>query len=326
MTKKEQIKHPSIYDVVKHSGVSIVTVSRVFNDYPHVSRKMREHVFEAAREIGYRPRVVSKRHVIAVILGHLDHLVAGDYKSRLISHIIQAAAREDFLVEFIPQDAMDLATQHHVDGVIEIGLKGSELPALKTLPRVPIILTNAESSRKGWTAVCSDHALEGRLATEHLLSMGHRKIALLLDELDGWGPEQRCAGYAKALQKRGAKDFKGLVLSADDHTPLHAARLIIESGCTAGILLSDNAGMAVFDAMVNELGIQIPKDFSIVGLENENLSRFIKPRLTTIEQPLAQIARQSVAYIVNKLNRRPALEPSLLESKLIQRESVRDLR
>ena len=94
----------SIYEVARRANVSIVTVSRVFNDYPHVSRRMRARVFEAARAAGYTPRLVSKPNVLAAIVGHLDNLSAGDYKTRLLLYIVQAAARVGYLVEFIPAD------------------------------------------------------------------------------------------------------------------------------------------------------------------------------------------------------------------------------
>ncbi|HBA83406.1 MAG TPA: hypothetical protein DCZ95_04855 [Verrucomicrobia bacterium] len=322
--KSAPARQPSIYDVVKHSGVSIVTVSRAFNDYPHVSQRMRDRVLQAAREVGYKPRVVSKRRVIAVIIGHLDILRAGDYKTRLISHIVQAASKEGFLVEFIPYDAIDLATQHHVDGIIEVGLTGSEIDKLKDLPRVPTLLTNNQSPRKSWAAICSDHYQESRMATEHLIERGHRRIALILDELEGWGPGQRQQGFRDVMT--GDKAFHPVVLSAEENTPLDMAQKMLEEGCSAGILLSDNAGLAIYDALVNELELHIPEDFSMIGIENDAVSRFLHPRQTTIEQPLAKLAEACVGYIAGKaLYRRQVKAPSPIPSRLIVRNSVKTI-
>ena len=140
----------SIYDVAEQAEVSIVTVSRVFNDYPHVSDRMRNRVFTAARRVGYTPRLVSKRNVIAAILGHLDHLSAGDYKTRLLLYIVRVAAKAGYLVEFIPYDSVDLATKHLVNGMVEVGLTVDEVAKLVSLPKVPKVATNKEMASDDW--------------------------------------------------------------------------------------------------------------------------------------------------------------------------------
>jgi DNA-binding LacI/PurR family transcriptional regulator len=310
-----------IYEVAERAGVSIVTVSRVFNNYPHVSDQMRKRVFSAARDVGYAPRLVSKRPVIAVILGHLDHLSAGDYKTRLILHMVRAAAKQEYLVEFIPYDSIFLATQHHVDGIIEVGLTRDEMNSARNLPNVPTVLTNKDRLRDEWCAVCSDHYQEAQLATRHLIDKGHRRIALVLDEFDGWGPEQRRAGYETTLASE-AESADPLVLSAAEQSPEAIATAMRDAGCTAGVLLTDNAGMAIFDAVVNELKMRVPDDFSVVAMENEAVSRFIAPRLTTIEQPLAEIAEGAVEYIIDRIQGETHPAPKIYRSRLVERDSV----
>ncbi len=315
----------SIYDVAEEANVSIVTVSRVFNDYPHVTERMRQRVFSAARTVGYTPRIVSKRNAIAVIVGHLDQLNAGDYKTDLIIHTVQAAARKEFLVEFIPFDSVDLATQHHVDGIIEIGLTGDEARSITDLPPVPVVLTNKESTRKKWHAVCSDHQDEAAMATELLVENGHTHIALVLDELTGWGPENRQEGFRAVIAERLGVHADPKTYSADKLQPADIARRILDDGCTAAMLFSDNAGMAVFDALVNDLGIRIPEDISIIGLENPSVSQFMHPRLTTIRQPLEEIAEAAVSHVVAKAQHKTSSSAKLFKSHLIRRDSVKKL-
>ena len=310
-----------IYEVAKQADVSIVTVSRVFNNYAHVSDRMRARVFAAARAVGYKPRVVTKRRVIAVIVGHMDQLTAGDYKTRLILQIVQAAAHNGFLVEFIPYDSVEMATEHHVDGVIEVGLTSDEVHRLEELPNVPTVLINKARQDKRHYAVCSDHVDESRTATEYLIDHGHTAIALVLDEDTGWGPTQRIKGYTEALARR-SNVRKQCILSAQD-LPVEIARQILDSGCTAVILFSDNLGLAVLDALHNDFGKKIPGDISIVGLENKSVSPFMNPRLTTIEQPLAELAESAVACIVNKIKGVESAAPRQFKSRLIERDSVK---
>lgn len=315
----------TIHRVADQAGVSVVTVSRVFNDYPHVSHAMRQRVLQAARKIGYNPRFVTKPKVIAVVVGHLDILSAGDYKTRLMLHVVRVAARHGYLVEFIPYDAVDLATKRLVNGVIEVGLTPRELEHLEQLPRVPVILINKQTSRPDWSSVASDHYFEGQLATEHLIKAGHRRIALVLDELTGWSVEQRLAGYRDALTAQGTPDFTPLVLPADTMPALEIARTIVANNCTACVNLTDNYGFALLDSFTNALGLKIPADMSVVALENQSISQFFSPRLTTIAQPLAEIAETAIQWIVQgdqlgKLGFR-----RMLKSQIIVRDSVRRL-
>lgn len=313
----------SIYDVADRAGVSIVTVSRVFNDYPHVSRRMRDRVFEAARDVGYTPRLVAKRNVLAVIIGHLDHLSAGDYKTRLLLYIVQTAARRGYLIEFIPADSVELATQHLVDGVIEVGLTDEEVLRLSHLPQVPTILTNKRARRKEWSTVSSDHAFEGRLATEHLLDHGHRRIALILDDPTGLGVEQRRQGYEKAGQSRDRKKFAPLVFCTSSTSPLEIAHQIKNNRCTACVNLSDNFGLAVLDSCVHELGMKIPDELSVVSLENKSVSQFWNPRLTTVEQPLQELAEGAVGGVLELIENPSRRFDRAFKGRLIERDSVR---
>lgn len=311
----------TIHRVADDAGVSVVTVSRVFNDYPHVSEKMRKRVLHAARQIGYSPRFVTKPKVIAVVLGHLDILSAGDYKTRLMLHMVRAAAQSGHLVEFIPLDAIDLATKRLVDGVIEVGLTQQELPQLEQLPRVPVVVISKPSPHPQWSSVSADQYHEGQLATRHLIRAGHRRIALVLDETVGWGVEQRMAGYRDTLEP----GFEPVILSSDMMTSLQVAQQLVAKKCTACVNLTDNYGLAILDNLSNELHLRIPDDISVVSLENESISRFMTPRLTTIAQPLREIAEAAVQAVVWPGDEKKSGIVRIFKSYLLERDSVRRL-
>lgn len=315
----------SIYDVAAAADVSIVTVSRVFNDYPHVSARMRERVFAAARKVGYTPRLVAKPKLLAVIIGHLDHLSAGDYKTRLLLHIVRAAAARGFLVEFIPYDAVELATKHLVDGLIEVGLTGEELMALELLPRVPMVLTNKKRLRPEWNTVSSDHYQEVQLAADHLYANGHRRIALVLDERRGWGVEERRRAYSDFLAApEGGPDGPAVFYAAEE-SPRAIARHILDARCTACINFTDNFGFAILDCLTNELDLDVPDDISVVCLENATVSEFMHPRLTTVEQPLQGIAEEAVQGIAAVIAGEKKRFTKMLHSRLVPRSSVKRL-
>lgn len=312
----------SIYDVAGRAGVSVVTVSRVFNDYPHVSDGMRERVLRAARDVGYTPRLVCKRNLIAVIVGHLDHLSAGDYKTRLLLHLVRVAADHGYLVEFIPYQAAQLATKHLADGLLEVGLTSEEVRRLSGLPSVPKVAINKDDVDGEWSAVCSDHAEEAALAMQHLVQHGHRRIALVLDEATGWGVEGRRTGYEQSLRAHGEPGFAPLILFASELAAPDIAQRVKGAGCTALVNLTDNYGFAVTDSFTNGLGLRVPEDLSMVCLENVSVSGFFSPRLTTVAQPLDAIAQQAIRGLVELIEGRGQRFSVRVQSQLITRDSV----
>jgi len=314
----------SIHCVAEKAGVSVVTVSRVFNDYPHVSERMRKRVLKAARECGYNPRVVAPPRVLAALVGHLDIAGAGDYKTRLFLHIVQAAAKANYLVDFIPFSASELATKNLVNGIIEIGLTPADLEQIGALPDIPTVAINNASVDASWYIVGSDHCAEAVLATRHLLDRGHTRIACVLDELEGWAAESRARGYRETLASTGSKAAP-LVLGADTLSPTEIAETLRDQGCTACLNLTDNYGLAVLDSLTTGLGMSIPGDISVICLENRSVSPFYRPRLTTIAQPLELIAQSAVETIIGVLDGKDATRSRLFESELIERDSVRTL-
>ncbi|NQU40525.1 MAG: LacI family DNA-binding transcriptional regulator [Lentisphaerae bacterium] len=318
---KDMLRKGSIHCVAKEAGVSIVTVSRVFNDYPHVSARMRERVLSAARECGYTPRVVSKPRVLGALVGHLDSLTAGDYKTRLILYIVQAAARSGYLVEFIPQTAIELATKSLVNGIIQIALTPQDAEALDALPKVPTVVINGALADPSWYLVGSDHYEEARVACLYLLARGHRRIGLVLDELEGWGVENRARGYRDAMQSAGVATVPE-PLAADRLSPSEIADGLQHLDATACLNFTDNYGLAVLDHLVVERAVSIPADLSVICLEDSAVSPFYHPRLTTVAQPLDRIAGCVVETIAHLLDKKEVSRETLFESRLIERHSV----
>lgn len=115
------------------------------------------------------------------------------------------------------------------------------------------------------------------------------------------------------------------MLPADTIPALEIARTIVANNCTACVNLTDNYGFALLDSLSNVLGLKIPVDVSVVGLENESLSQFLTPRLTTIAQPLAEIAETAIQWIVQGDQLGKMGFQRMLKSRLIVRDSVRRL-
>lgn len=314
----------SIYDVARQARVSIVTVSRVFNDYPHVSAAMRKQVLEAARQVGYQPRLVSKRNLIGVLVGKLEDLAAGEQTSRLVLALMCAAAARGYLIEFIPTASAEHATQHLADGLIALGLSGAELAALSGLPPVPRVAVNNQQVPDDWSVVSLDPYAEVQMAVRHLVENGHRRLALLRTHSNSWYEQQREAGFNDALAEAGL-DGHHVVTCPYKHPTADLAQKVRHTGCTGCICLCHHGGLPVLDGLQNELGIHIPQDMSLITLENSRVSSYLKPRLATIAQPLDQLAEEAVDGLLSPARARRQRFISVLKSDLIERESVRRL-
>lgn len=314
----------SIYEVARKAGVSIVTVSRVFNDYPHVSATMRQHVLQAARLVGYQPRLVSKRNLIGVLVGRLEDLAAGEQTSRLVLALMRAAAARGYLLEFIPARSAERATQHLADGLIALGLLGDELAALPNLPPVPRVAVNNQRVDENWSVVSLDPFAEVQMAVQHLVENGHRRLALVRTSSNSWYEQQREAGFNAALADAGL-DGHHVVTCPYKHPTADLALKVRNTGCTGCICLCHHGGLPVLDGLQNELGIRIPQDMSLITLENNRVSSYLKPRLTTIAQPLDQLAEAALDGLLSPARARRQRFISVLKSELIKRDSVRRL-
>ena len=315
----------SIYEVARQAAVSVVTVSRVFNDYPHVSKAMRARVLEAARLVGYQPRLVSKRNLLAVVVGGLDHLAAGDQTSQLMLGLVRAAAARGYLVEFMPAEALQRATQNLVDGLLVVGLSSREVEDLRDLPPVPRLILNNQGPEEGWSAACIDPASEVEPALRHFLAYGHRNISLVMDASTGWQAQQREQTFIRLLSEAGL-DNQAVIMSSLRQDPYELARLVQATDCTACLCLCSGYGLPVLDGLQNELNLRVPEDISLIATEHGRISTHLNPRLTTVEQPLEALAEAAVEEVVARIRDPARKEKAItLKSRLISRDSVHRL-
>jgi DNA-binding LacI/PurR family transcriptional regulator len=325
-TDKKINSTATIYDVARKADVSVVTVSRAFNDYPHVSDRMKTRVMEAARQVGFSPKLVARPRRLAVIIGHMDHLRGGGYKEHLLLRLIGSAARQGYSIEFIPADEIELVIQRSVDGVIEFGLTSREVECLNRLAGIPTVLINKETPNpEQWSTVCSDHFMEARLATEYLIKRGHKRITLVLDEYAGWSAEQRQSGYSKAMKKGLGKTCDLSVLAAAGQSVEKLAELVLENRSTGLINLSDNVGLSLTGYLNQTCKIKVPDDMSVIALENDSVTPFLSPPLTTIDQPLLSIAETAVSELIATIRNGKKTFHHKLKSRLIERDSVNSI-
>lgn len=308
-----------LQDVAREAGVSAVTVSRAFNDHPHVSTAMREHVQRAARKLGYRPLRMTRRKVLGLLVGDLSRVATAHTSTRLLLHVVQEAAQRGHLVQFIPHDALPLAMDNPVVGLLSAGLRGKECLALEDMPPVRCVSLDRPEIPPPCSYIGADYRVEGALAAGHLLAHGHRKLALVIDE----------AGPVAEARQRGCEDamsgpWPGAsldILLAGERGAEGVALDLEQRGITGMLLLSEVYCMRILRELVHVRKRRIPKELSVIGLEHAPLCSAFSPPLTTIAQPLEAIAREAVNHV---LDRKSARKPChlALPGQMIERASV----
>ena len=330
-------RYVSIKEVAAAAGVSFQTAGKVLNGGSvRVSAETEARIVDAARRLGYRPNTLARSLVrrTTATLG----MVATDVTDAAISQICgaaeQAARRRGHavLVGHLDRggddgtDIVRMLIERRVDGVIaaapELEESGEVADVLRTY--VPAVSLHAVPGG-GVPVVGSNHRDTGRLATEHLLGLGHRVIGTVTGPFRRRVVRSRLHGYEDALRHDGIDPDEDLVAEAD-WTPggaAEAARLLLRRapGVTAIFAQNDTMAIGVLSALA-EAGRRVPDDVAVVGCDDVPFAAYLVPALTTVRVPLAETGERVVDLLLRATAGEPPPEdPVLLPVGLIVRAS-----
>lgn len=321
---------PTIIDVARVAGVSIATVSRTLND-GLVSTRARERVMHAVQALGYRQNslarglVTGRSGVIGVLIPDVvgplyAHMARGieETLAPLGMHFMMVTDNRDIEQE---RAALELLLARRVDALVIIGsrLESAELESL--VPgSVPYVLMQRESDASpGQPTISLDNAHAVRLAMEHLLAHGHRRIAHLSGiRKDG---AERLASYERIMAKHG---LEPLVIDAHSTEEGGVAAGGVIAGhptITAVLCSNDRIAIGLYHAL-KTLGRSVPDDVSVVGIDDLPWCRYLDPPLTTIRQPGREMGRRATEILIAQLDSRVALADVLITPTLSERSSV----
>lgn len=328
----------TITDVARRAGVSMKTVSRVLNSEPHVRDEVRQKVLAASQELSYRPNV-SARSLAGARSYVIGHLLSG-----LSPYVVMAqlgalkACRErgyHLLVEAIDLDSdvraeIEQLTQAvRMDGVLLLPPLCDNEAIMEGLDRrgVPYVRISParDHGRSPYVEVDDEDA--ARIMTEHLLGLGHRRIGFICGPDGHASSERRIKGFRETMARAGATVDEALV-QPGDFTP--------RSGRAAAtqMLAMDEPPTAVFasnDLMAcgvlgraHELGLQLPGRLSVAGVDDIASATMVWPTLTTMRQPIAEMAAAATAMIIGRAARDsgPHIPHAAFRCDLVVREST----
>lgn len=303
---------PSIRDVAGWAGVSHQTVSRVINNHSGVHPDTRAKVLEVIAQVGYRPNIAARRLVtnnsatIGVISVGLMYYGA----SATVVGVSDAALEVGLFTSVVNVSTPDhqslrRAVEHLLDqgveGILIIAPQAAALEALMGVTfTVPFLLLES-SARGNEHSLALDSELGAKMATEHLLELGHRKILHLSGPPDWFGANVRISGWRKAMEEA---DLETMPVMEGDWTPssgyVVGQKIAETRRATAVFAGNDQMALGLIRGIV-EAGLRVPEDISVVGYDDLPDSAYFSPPLTTVRLDYIEVGRQAVKVLSNKI-------------------------
>ncbi|GAA4429034.1 LacI family DNA-binding transcriptional regulator [Georgenia halophila] len=321
--------------IAKEAGVSVPTVSKVLNGRPDVAQTTRQHVEQVLEKHQYRRRNTS-RSAGSRLVDLVFHELGSAWSVEIICGVERAAHENGLNVVL-----SDLAGEHRprqawLDGVIARRPMGVILVLSDLDPgqrrqlvtrNIPfVVVDTAGELPAGVPAVGSANWNGGLVATRHLLELGHRRIGVVTGPADVMCSRQRTDGHRAALDEAGIPYDPALILSG---------KFTAGSGYEQGLRLLDRPDRptAIFagndlEAMgllraARDRGLRVPEDLSIVGYDDLQVAAWTTPRLTTVRQPLVDMAHTATTMLVRLAAGKPLTMPRIdLATELVVREST----
>lgn len=315
----------SIKDVAREVGVSTATVSRALRGLPRVSEETRLKVLEVAQRLDYvaSPQAASlasgQTKAVGVVVPHVTRWFFGS-----IVHGAEELLREQGFDLLLYNLAGDHEARHRVfrthllakrvDAVLVLSLTptAEEQQSLDRLDR-PVAVVGAQVP--GWASVRIDDVETARTAVQHLVDLGHQRIAYvggaLEDQLDFVAPQDRLTGYREALAEAGLSRRPDWEVASDFTVRggLAATRLLLETRPrpTAIFAASDEMAIGCVHA-IREAGLRVPQDISVVGIDDHEMAEFFE--LTTVAQPVHEQGRLAAQLLLEAIRGDRDAEPA----------------
>lgn len=307
-------RHASLKTVAEHLGLSPATVSLVMNRSSaadSIPQQTKERIFSAARQLNYRPNFmarslrkqrsftigvmvpeVSEGYAALVMSGIEDHLLQEGYFYFVASH----RHKPDLIDEY-----PTLLLQRSVEGLIAV-----DTPFDHDLP-IPVVTVSGHHEIKGVTNIALDHQKAADLALQHLVELGHRKIAVIKGQAFSSDTETRWKAICDSARKKGVNVNPRLVTQLEGDLPspelgytVMCELLATKEPFTALFAFNDISAIGAIRAL-REAGLHVPEDVSVVGFDDIQSAAFQNPGLTTVRQPLRKMGEIAAETLLARI-------------------------
>jgi DNA-binding LacI/PurR family transcriptional regulator len=333
MAKTTKGRMPRLEDVAEVAGVSHQTVSRVINSHPNVSKATREKVEAAISQLGYRRNtaarslVTRRSQTIGVLASELSQygpantLLGVEQAARNAGYFVSIAALRE-----VGGEAISAAVSHFldqaVDGIAVLVPHTGTLQALAGLDiPVPVVAVGSPGS-SSISGAMVDQRAGARLAVEHLIAQGHRRIGHVAGPPDWIDGAERAEGWREALAAAGLPD--DLFMEGDWSAGSGYAvgrRLATERTATALFVGNDQMALGLLRAFA-EAGVRVPDDVSVVGFDDQPESGYFSPPLTTVRQDFEELGRRCMDTMLKEIEAGAPVSSTVVAPGLVARAST----
>ena len=336
----------TISDVAEVAGVSIKTVSRVFNEEPNVREETRRRVLQVVADLDYHPNIAARSLAgrKSFLIGLLYDNPCANYILGLQSGSLDRLRGDKWRLLVVPcEDSARMGGKSTVSMVRAAGVGGviltspicdnAEIVNELLAARIPMVRI-APADSVGTDQVAPSVGMDDRSAaaemTRHLIALGHRRIAIILGDPTHSSSDERWAGFCRAMQEAGLEIDPSLIGRGlyTFESGLAAARPLLDRADRPTAIFSQNDDMAAGVIIAaGELGITVPGELSVTGFDDSQIASTVWPRITTIRQPIramAQAATDALVKLMEGSHRAP--EHRLMPYELIIRGSTGPVR
>ena len=321
----------TIKDIAKAANVHPSTVTRALQGSTSVKADTRERVAALAQEMGYRPNmaartlVMRRSHIVGVAIPDMTNPFFADLahgiEDEAAKHGLRVLIRNTSGIESAERDAVGFFLELKVDGVIVPMARCPNDFYESLAATVPIVHVNRSEAPHH---VSCDSVSGSRAIMEHLLELGHRRIAFVSGPT-GPGPEPKIRAYREALGQHGIAYEPDYILSfsgaLDDCTELADSLLRRTPQPTAVFAWNDLCAIGLIHAL-RERGLEIPRDMSVAGHDDLEIAARLEPPLTTVHWPMYQMGQHSIRYLYKLREGRNAQRPAVPAPELQVRGST----
>ena len=330
---------PTIYDVAEKAGVSIATVSKVVNNTGRISEKTRKRVTEIMQVLDYQPSSVAaaltgkKTYTVGVLIPD----IANPFFAEVARELENRARESGYTLILCSTDYkqqrereyLELFSKKQVDGVL-VAIEPEEMDHFKKFSDrgVPSVMLSVNHLDASASVVMTDNVRGGYLAGKYLLSQGHHEVAIMYEKQRQSG-RSRLIGFQQAL-------FEADVMLEDSHIIDSRSEISEAREAAKKLLRLPKKPTALFAATdliaivcINEarsVGVRVPDDLSVIGFDNTIYAEIADPGLTTIEQPITELAHYSFDQLLKLMKQPDGIgHRIMLAPTLIERGSVRKI-
>ena len=308
----------TIRDVAKLAGVSISTVSLALNETGPVSLETYRKIWAAAKEVGYAPNPMAQalKSGVTRMIGMVVGDISNPFFGRLLREVERIAIANRHLVIVSDSDGnpeheraiMDHLSNQRVAGLIlsPLGRDEAYVQHIREL-RMPLVLIDQKLEGIEADFVASDNVLASAMLTEHIIRLGHTRIAHIAGISGLWTAERRKQGFYETMRAAGIEPDESLVVDGQYKGEAgyeQAMRLLTRADRPTAIVAANNVMALGALQAINDLGFRCPEDISLTSIDDVPWGNVIRPRITMVVQRIDEMARIAAEWLFERIDAR----------------------